>query len=57
MRRDDLNHMLRLWSTQAITKELVPIREEMETLNERLLDTTGKMKDALDMQGRPRSGL
>ena len=31
--------------TGAITKELVPIREEMKTLNERLVDTTEKMKD------------
>ena len=28
--------------TGAITKELVPIREEMKTLNERLVDTTEK---------------
>ena len=33
-------------STQVIAKELVPIREEMKTLNGRLaLDTTGKIKD------------
>ena len=33
-------------STQAITKELVPIREEMKTLNERpALDTTGEVED------------
>ena len=31
--------------TAAITKELVPIREEMKTLKERLVDTTKKMKD------------
>ena len=36
-------------STKAITKELVPIREEMKTLNERLADTTENMKDAITM--------
>ena len=52
VRQDDNNRMFEPVvestgkSTQAITKELVPIREEMKTLNERLaLDTTGKMKD------------
>ena len=37
-------------STDAITKELVPIREKMRTLNERLADTTEKMKDAITMK-------
>ena len=37
-------------STGAIAKELVPIREEMKTLNERLADTTEKMKDAITMK-------
>ena len=37
-------------STDAITKELVPIREEMKTLKERLADTTEKMKDAITMK-------
>ena len=36
-------------STEVITKELVPIREEMKTLNEHLADTTEKMKDAITM--------
>ena len=37
-------------STGAITKELAPIREEMKTLNERLADTTEKMKDVITMK-------
>ena len=52
VRQDDLNRMFEPViestgkSTQAITKERVPIREEMKTLNERLaMATTGKMKD------------
>ena len=49
--QDDLNRMFEPVvestgkSTAAITKELVPIREEMKMLNERLVDTTEKMKD------------
>ena len=37
-------------STAAITKELVPIREEMKTLNGRLAETTEKMKDMKQQQ-------
>ena len=50
-RQDDLNRMFEHVfestgkSAAAIIKELVPIREEMKTLNERLVDTTEKMKD------------
>ena len=57
VRQDDLNRMFEPVvestgkSTQVITKELVPIREEMKTLNERLArDTTGKMKDMKQQQ-------
>ena len=56
VRQDDLNRMFEpviestVKSTGAITKELVPIREEMKTLNELLADTTGKMKDAITMK-------
>ena len=52
VRQDDLNRMFEPVfestgkSTHAIIKELVPIREEMKTLNGRLaMDTTGKLKD------------
>ena len=44
--QDDLNRMFEPVvestgkSTAAITKELVPIQEEMKTVNERLADTT-----------------
>ena len=47
-RQDDLNRMFAPVieatgkSTAAITKELVPIREEMKTLSERLMDTIEK---------------
>ena len=50
VRQDDLNRMFepviesKGKSTEAITKELVPIREEMKTLTEPLADTTEKMK-------------
>ena len=56
MRQDDLNQVLEPVvestgkPTQAITKELTPIREEMKTLNERLADTTERMKDAVTMK-------
>ena len=56
VRQDDLNQMFEPVvkstgkSTDAITKELVPIREEMKTLNKRLVDTTEKMKDAITMK-------
>ena len=52
MRQDDLNRMVEPVvestgkSTEAITKELVPIREEMK----RLADTTKKMKDVVTMK-------
>ena len=55
VRQDDLNQMFEPVvestgkSTRDITKELAPIREEMKTLNERLADTTEKMKDAITM--------
>ena len=55
-RQDDLNRMFGPViestgkSTGAITKELVPIREEMKTLNERHADITEKMKDAITMK-------
>ena len=48
LRQDDLNQMFEHVvestgkSTQAITKERAPTREEMKTLNERLADTTEK---------------
>ena len=53
VRQDDLNQMFEPVvestgkSTQVITKELAPFREEMKTLNEHLADTTEKMKDAI----------
>ena len=56
VRQDDLNQMFEPVvkstgkSTQAITKELAPIREEMKTLNERLANTTEKMKNAITMK-------
>ena len=56
MRQDDLNQMLEAVvestgkSTEVITKELVPIREEMKTLDEHLVDTTEKMKDVVTMK-------
>ena len=56
VRQDDLNGMFETViestgiSTGAITEELVPIQEEMKTLNERLADTTEKMKDAITMK-------
>ena len=37
-------------STQAITKELALIREEMKTVNERLANTTENMKDAITLK-------
>ena len=37
-------------STKALTKELVPIREEMKTLNECLADMIEKMKDVVTMK-------
>ena len=55
VRQDDFNRMFEPVvestgkSTEAITKELVQIREEMKTLNECLADTTEKMKDAIIM--------
>ena len=55
VRQDDLNQMFESVvestgkSTQAITKELATIREEMRTLNERLANTTENMKDAITM--------
>ena len=48
VRQDDFNRMFEPVvestgkSTEAITKEIVPIREEMKTLNGRLADTTEK---------------
>ena len=56
MRQDDLNRMFETVvestgkSTEANTKELVPIREEMKTLNEHLAEKTGKMKEAITMK-------
>ena len=56
LRQDDFNRMFEPVvestgkSTEAITKERVPIREEMKTLNERLADTTEKMKDVVTMK-------
>ena len=56
VRQDDINRMFEPVvkstgkSTDAITKELVPIREEIRTLNERIADTTEIMKDAITMK-------
>ena len=56
VRQDDLNQMFEPVvestgkATQAITKELAPIREEMKTLNERLANTTEQMKDAITIK-------
>ena len=56
VRQDDLNQMFEPVvestgkSTQAITKEFAPIREEMKTLNELLPDTTEKIKDMKQQQ-------
>ena len=54
--QDDLNQMFEPVvkstgkSKDAITKELVPIREEIKTLSKHLTETTEKMKDAITMK-------
>ena len=59
VRQDDLNQMFEpvvestVKLTAAITKELVPIREEMKTLIERLADTTDNMKDMKQQSQQP----
>ena len=59
VQQDDLNRMFEPLvestgkSIQAITKELVPIREEMKTLYERLVDITEKMKDMKQQPQQP----
>ena len=56
VRREDLNHMFEPViestekSTEAVTKELVPIQDELKILNDRLLDTTEEMKKMAGMQ-------
>ena len=57
VRQDDFNRMFEPVfiestgkSTETITKELIPIREEMKTLNKHLTDTTENMKDVVTMK-------
>ena len=56
VRRENLNAMFEPViestdkSAKAVTRELVPIQEELKTLNDRLLDTAGEMKKTTVMQ-------
>ena len=56
VRQDDLDQMFEPVvkstgkSTDAFTNELVPIREEIKTMNKHLVDTTEKMKDTITMK-------